>query len=100
VKYILIFVIVMLPMTVSAQSGQDLYKTKCQACHAADGSGDTPAGKKLNAQPFGTADFKKQSDEQLFTTIKNGKNKLPPYSGKLTDDQIKDLVKYIRTLSK
>ena len=28
-----------------AQSGADIYKSKCQMCHAADGSGNTPAGK-------------------------------------------------------
>ena len=40
----------------------------------------------------------KESDSLLFDITKNGKNKMPAYNGKLTDDQIKDLVKYIRSL--
>jgi mono/diheme cytochrome c family protein len=87
-------------LSLFAADAADLYKTKCQACHAADGGGDTPAGKKLGAQSFSSAEFKKQTDEQLFISTKSGKNKMPAFSGKLTDDQIKDLVKYIRTLSK
>lgn len=88
------------PLAYTQDDAAALYKTKCAACHAANGSGDTPAGKKMNAQPFSSAEFKKQSDEQLFAVIKNGKNKMPAYSAKLTDEQIKDLVKYIKTLSK
>ena len=34
----------------------------------------------------------------MFTLTREGKNKMPVYKGKLTDDQIKDLVKYIRSL--
>ncbi len=33
-------------------SGADLYQSKCQMCHAADGSGNTPAGKAMKARPF------------------------------------------------
>ena len=41
-------VVVMVAMSVRAQSGASgLYKSKCQACHGPDGSGDTVMGKKL-----------------------------------------------------
>jgi mono/diheme cytochrome c family protein len=40
----------------------------------------------------------KMSDEELFDITKKGKEKMPAYDKKLTDDQIKDLVKYIRGL--
>jgi mono/diheme cytochrome c family protein len=32
--------------------------------------------------------------------VTNGKNKMPAYKGKLADDQIKELVAYIRDLAK
>jgi cytochrome c6 len=41
-----------------------------------------------------------QSDAQLTDIVTNGKNKMPAYKGKLTDDQIKGLVAYIRGLAK
>jgi mono/diheme cytochrome c family protein len=81
-----------------AQDTADLYKTKCQACHGADGKGDTAAGKKLGIKDFHSPEIAKMSDQELFDITKKGKDKMPKYDGKLTDDQIKDLIKYIRSL--
>jgi len=82
--------------------GQDdpgaLYKSKCQVCHGADGKGDTPAGKKLGTKDFHSPEVAKMSDAELFEITKKGKDKMPSYDKKLTDDQIKALIKYIRSL--
>lgn len=86
--------------TTFAQSGADTYKSKCQMCHAADGSGDTPAGKSTKARPFTDPDVMKMSDDDLIAITKNGHGKMPAYAGKLTDPQIKDVVAHIRTLQK
>ena len=79
-------------------SPEALYKTKCQVCHGADGKGETAAGRKLGAKDFHSPEVVKMSDAELFAITKNGKEKMPSYDKKLTDDQIKQLVKYIRTL--
>jgi mono/diheme cytochrome c family protein len=81
-------------------SGADTYKAKCLMCHAADGSGNTPAGKAMKAVPFSSPDLIKASDADLIAATKNGKGKMPAYAGKLTDPQIKDVIAYIRTLQK
>ncbi len=83
-----------------ADSGADTYKAKCAMCHAADGSGSTPAGKAMKALPFSSPDLVKASDADLIAATKNGKGKMPAYAGKLTDDQITAVVAYIRTLQK
>ena len=75
-----------------------LYKSKCAACHGADGKGDTPAGKKLGIKDFHSPDVAKMSDAELFEITKKGKDKMPGYDGKITDDQIKKLVQYVRSL--
>lgn len=75
-----------------------LYKSKCQACHGADAKGDTPAGKKVGAKDFHSPEVAKMPDTELFDIIKKGKQKMPAYDKKLTDDQTKALVKYIRSL--
>jgi cytochrome c6 len=75
-----------------------MYKSKCQVCHGADGKGDTPAGKKLGAKDFHSPEVAKMSDTEMFDITKKGKDKMPPYDKKLTDDQIKALIKYIRAL--
>jgi mono/diheme cytochrome c family protein len=81
-------------------SGVDTYKAKCAMCHAADGSGNTPAGKSMKVPPFSSPDLVKMSDADLIAVTKNGKGKMPAYAGKLTDAQIKDVIAYIRTLQK
>jgi len=81
-----------------ADSGADTFKAKCAMCHGADGKGQTAMGKTLNLRDLGSADVQSQSDADLTKTITNGKGKMPKYDGKLTGDQINDVVKYIRTL--
>jgi cytochrome c6 len=84
----------------AAEAAADLYKTKCAMCHGASGAGDTAMGKTLAVRDLTSADVQKQSDAELANIIKNGKGKMPKYEGKLTDQQINDLVKYIRALKK
>ena len=74
-----------------------LYKSKCQACHGADGNGSS-TGKALGAKAFSAPEIAKQSDADLVEMTKNGKGKMPAYKGKLTDDQISELISYIRSL--
>ena len=87
-------------MGFAQNSGADIYKSKCQMCHAADGSGNTPAGKSTKARPFDSPEVMKLSDDDLIKVTKNGHGKMPAYAGKLTDDQIKDVVAHIHTLQK
>ena len=84
----------------AAQSAADLYKTKCAICHGPSGAGDTAIGKNLKVRDLTSVDVQKQSDAELANITKNGKGKMPKYEGKLTDEQITDLVKYIRILKK
>jgi len=77
-----------------------LYKTKCAMCHAADGSGDTPMGKKTAAHDFRSPEIQKMTDAELIELTAKGKNKMPGYDKKLTADEIKGLVAYIRELAK
>ncbi len=83
-----------------ADDAAALYKTKCASCHAADGSGSTPMGKKLNLRDLRSPEVQKQTDAQLTEMTAKGKNKMPAYEKKLTADQIKELVAYIRELGK
>jgi len=90
----------MLTSSAPAQTAADLYKTKCASCHGADGKGDTAIGKKMNVKAFSDPAVAKNSDQVWFDATKKGKGKMPAYDGKLTDDQIKELVKFMRSLAK
>lgn len=81
-------------------AGASLYKTKCAACHGADGKGETAMGKANKLRDFASADVQKQSDAELTAIIENGKGKMPAYAKSLKPDQVKDLVAFIRSLAK
>lgn len=84
----------------AAQDGPTLYKTKCAMCHGADGKGETPMGKKLNIRNLGSPEVQKQTDAELTTIISKGKNKMPAFEGKLTAEQIGQVLAHIRELGK
>lgn len=81
-----------------ADGGADTFKAKCAVCHGADGKGNTGMGKSLKLRDLSSADVQKQSDADLVNIVTNGKDKMPKYDGKLTKDEINDVVKYVRTL--
>jgi len=94
-------VLFLLAAPLRAQDAPALYKSKCAACHGPDGTGNVPTGKALGVTDLTSSDVQKQTDAQLTDTIANGKGKkMPAYKSKLTDDQIKGLVGYIRALAK
>ena len=88
-----------LSVTLSAAdpSAAELYKSKCQSCHGPDGKATT-IGKKLGARDFQDPDVAKMSEEELAKITTDGKNKMPAYKGKLKDDQIKALARYIKDM--
>jgi cytochrome c6 len=80
--------------------GATVFKTKCAVCHGADGSGNTTMGKQMKIADLRSPEVQKQTDAQLIEATTNGKGKMPAYKGKLTDEQIKQVVAHIRELGK
>ncbi len=83
-----------------AEIGAETYKARCSACHGANGSGETMLGKNLKVRPLGSDDVQNKSDDEIAAIISKGKKRMPPFGGKLSKDQIRDVVKYIRLLKK
>ena len=76
-----------------------IYKNDCRKCHGKDGKG-TKRGKKLGVPNFTDAEWQGYvTDEQLIESITNGKKKMPKQEGRLSPDEIKAMVKYIRFLT-
>ena len=86
--------------TFAQNTGAATYTSKCQMCHGADGTGNTPAGKAMKAPSFLSPASVKESTADLIAITKNGKGKMPAYAGKLTDPEIKDVIAHVRTLQK
>jgi cytochrome c oxidase cbb3-type subunit III len=90
-----------------AEQGKKLYGQFCASCHGQSGKGDGPAAAALNPKPRDHTDkeaMSKLSDEDLFNVIKNGgasvgKSPLmPAWGASLKDEQIRDVMAYVRTL--
>jgi cytochrome c6 len=98
---LVVILLVLLSSTYTlADTGADIYKARCSACHGARGAGDTMIGKNLKLRALVLDDVQQQSDDELATIISKGKNKMPAYGGRLSKDQIRDLVRHIRSLKK
>jgi len=69
-------------------------------CHGPDGAAATAMGKKLNMKPVTAPDVQKKTDAELAAVVTKGKEKMPPYDGKLTKEQIHQVIAYIRALAK
>ena len=93
-----LFVILSSPAAL-ADDAAALYKAKCASCHGADGKA-SPVGKKMGAKDLQDPELKKATEAQWIEISTKGKNKMPKYEGKLTADQIKQLVTYMKDLSK
>lgn len=88
----------------SPLSAQDtaasLYKTKCALCHAPDGSGSGSVGTQLNVPNLRLRQAQALTSDQWTQITEDGKGKMPAYKGRLSDDQIRQVVTYLRELSK
>ena len=94
------------PLAVRAADAKANWDNNCAQCHGKDGRADTKMGKMLSAKdltdPKVQAEF---TDTKATQSIKegvkqNGKTTMKAFGGKLTDDEIKALVAYVRTLKK
>jgi cytochrome c6 len=79
---------------------KDLFASKCAICHGPDGSAQTAMGKTLKIRDFHSVEVQKQSDADLKAEIAQGKGKMPAFQSKLSDEQIGQLLTYIRDMGK
>lgn len=81
---------------------EKLYTTNCMTCHRDSGKGGkvTVDGKALDPNDLTAEKMKKHTDENIFKDIKEGSpdDGMPAFKDKLTDDQIRAIVKHVRTL--
>ncbi len=78
-----------------------LFASRCQGCHGADGKGNQTMAKALQTTipDFTSKDMAKKPDSELLQALSKGRGKMPPQTG-LSDRELKDLVAYVKSLSK
>ncbi len=92
-----------LPDEPSLAAGQKLFEANCAACHGDQGRGNGPAAANLSGPPpdFGNGHLDIHTDGDIFYWIQNGfggSSPMPVFKGKLSDDDIWNLVNYVRRL--
>lgn len=79
---------------------KQIYNVDCAICHGDNGNGKTDLATSMNLildDWTNPATLAGKSDQQLFDAIRKGKDKMPPEdASRAKDDEIRDLVKYIR----
>ena len=85
----------------AASKGADVFHTNCETCHGPQGHGDGPAGQALDPKPRNLAKLQATAgDDFLFWRIREGKpgTSMVAWKGILTDEQIWQVISFIRTL--
>ena len=73
-------------------TGEAIYLKKCARCHGADGTKGRSGAANLQ--------LSKMQNDMMIQIIQNGKKPMPAYKSKLTEDEINDLVAYVKSLRK
>jgi len=87
---------------VSVQAGAELYKANCAACHGVDAKGGGPLAGTTQVPPPSLVDHAAaHPDGDLFYWIKTGRpGGMPSFATQLSDEQIWDLVNYLRSIER
>jgi len=89
------------------EAGGKVYQTRCSPCHGPDGKAATPTAQALNPKPRDHTDgayMNQLSNEHVAKVIKNGgpavgKSPIMPAQTDLDDQQIEDVIAFVRTLA-
>ena len=88
------------PIEVSPQSlqqGETLYRQNCTSCHGYSGFGDGPQAKGLRVPPANLHHAARHySDGELFYIIRKGRDPMPAWEDKLSQDELWNLINYLR----
>ena len=108
--FLILLALFLIPQNgLAKESAKDNYNTYCVQCHGLKGNGMGMNIRDMSVQPRDHTDVKSmggRSDDELFKVIKEGGMSIsksvlmPPWGSTFTDEEIKDLVKYLRDLCK
>ena len=84
----------------SATKGKEVFDQKCGICHFADSDAKKigPGLKGISKRGTFTVNNNKFTDDSLKTWIENGDSLMPPFKDVLDEQQIKDVIAYVKTL--
>lgn len=79
------------------------YAAKCASCHGKNGKGNAALAKGLQIEPASldltAPSTAAKKDAELTTVMLKGSGKMPAYEGKLSSQEIADLLRHTRSLA-
>ena len=109
-KYLIrlsVAVLLLAGASLRAADVKENWEKNCASCHGKDGKGETKAGKKAEVKDLTDAKYQESfTDEKMGQQIKdgmkdkNGKEKMKPFADKLSAEEIKALIAYVRAFKK
>jgi len=80
--------------------GKSLYSKHCKSCHGKEGYGDGPKAEEVEGDlgDFSSAATQDQSDGALFYKSYIGRNDMPNFEKKMSEEDMWLVVHYMRTL--
>lgn len=88
----------------SMTKAKKVYELDCALCHGAAGDGKSDLAKEMSLTMQDWTDPKSlagKSDQDLFNAIRKGSGKMPPEdAARAKDDEVRNLVQYIRKFAK
>ncbi|WP_394392104.1 c-type cytochrome [Shewanella woodyi] len=94
-------------LAAKSTKGELLYQAYCTQCHGKEGDGWGVNAATMDVLPKDHTDTKEmisRTDEDIFIAIKKGgkavskSNLMPNWDANMTDEEINELVAYVRTL--
>ena len=84
----------------SPTKGKEVFDQKCGICHFADSDAKKigPGLKGISKRGTFSVNNNKFTDDSLKTWIENGDSLMPPFKDVLDEQQIKDVIAYVKTL--
>ncbi|SRR6266496_1657517 len=89
-----------LPLRAEDSPGVALFRSNCAICHGGDASGNTALGRKYKVRDLKSPEAQKATDAEWFELISKGKKPMPGFADRLKDDQIHEVISYLRGLGK
>lgn len=94
---LLVFTLLMLAMGAAMAGdpvkGKGIYDARCSGCHGVSGKPHVP-----DVPNFSIGQGVMKPDHEIMAIVKKGKTVMPGFEGVLKDEEILDVISYIRTL--
>ena len=82
-----------------AGRGARIFQRTCSSCHGADGRGSWRVGLATRPRDLTKPEFQAQmTNDQLRHSIRVGKGQMPAFGGLMGDEEISDVIAFVRTL--